>query len=264
MGRISMRLAMVLRGLSIIGLALISLHSTAQSSLASAEGSSSDAEKSSVNVDPWEGFNRAMFSFNDSLDRYAMKPLAKGYRYVTPDFVETGFSNVFENLLELANVGNSVLQWKWKQAGNDGARFLINSTVGVLGLFDVAKPMGLERNEGEDFGQTLAVWGSGSGPYVVLPFFGPRTLRDAFALPVDMMTHPIGYVDHVPTRNTLTGMRFLTTRADLLDAEELIYGDKYLFIRDVYLQRRDFLIKDGAVEETVDTKSGEQEFGNDF
>lgn len=200
--------------------------------------------------DPWEGLNRKVFVFNDTLDTYLLRPVAKGYRTVTPDPVETGVSNVFNNLLEVRNVVNDLLQGKWGQAANDSGRFVVNTTVGVVGIFDVARHWGMPRADGEDFGQTFAHWGAGQGPYLVLPFFGSSTLRDAFGMPLNALVHPLVDVDHVPTRNTIYGMDLIDTRAALLDAEKLISGDKYTFIRDAYLQRRNFLIHDGAVEDT--------------
>lgn len=205
--------------------------------------------------DPWEGYNRAVYAFNDTVDRYVMKPVAKGYRAITPDPVEESISNLFSNLNELRNVLNDALQWKWGQAANDSGRFLVNSTVGVVGLFDVAKHLGLEKSDGEDFGQTLANWGMGQGPYLVLPFLGPSTLRDLGGLPADIYLDPVVYIDHVPTRNTLRGSGFVVQRASLLEAEKLASGDRYLFMRDAYLQRREYLINDGDVED---------DFGGDF
>ena len=199
--------------------------------------------------DPWEGFNRAMFTFNDTLDGYVLKPVAKGYKAVTPDFAEKGVSNFFGNLLEIRNVLNDVLQWKWGQAGNDSGRFLINTTLGIGGLFDVAKHMKLPKSEGEDFGQTLAVWGLGSGPYLVLPFLGPSSVRDGAGLPLDWSADPISYIDHVPTRNSTRAFKFVVDRADLLTAEEFISGDRYIFIREAYLQRRNYLINDGEIDD---------------
>lgn len=200
--------------------------------------------------DPWEGYNRVMFGFNDTVDRYFLKPVAQSYRYVTPDFVETGVSNFYSNLLEVRNLFNAGLQGKGKKTLIHTGRFLVNSTLGLFGLIDVAQHMGLEKEEGEDFGQTLAVWGMGSGPYVVWPFLGPSTLRSSFGIPVDTYADPIGYVDYVPTRNSFTAGKLIDTRVNLLDAEELITGDRYIFIRDAYLQRREFLIKDGKVEDS--------------
>jgi len=199
--------------------------------------------------DPLESYNRVMFSFNDKADHWVLKPVAKGYRYVMPDFFERGVSRMFSNLGEVLNVANDLLQGKVGQAGNDGGRLLINSTIGIAGFFDVAKHAGLERSDGEDFGQTFGVWGVGEGAYVVLPFLGPSTLRDAPSLLLDSVFNPIGEVDHVPTRNQLYGARVVSVRADLLEAEKLVKGDKYTFVKDVYLQRRQFLVNDGDVED---------------
>lgn len=203
----------------------------------------------STDRDPWEGFNRAMFAFNNTMDGYVLKPVAKGYKAVTPDFAERGVSNFFGNLLEIRNVLNDVLQWKWGQAGNDTGRFLINTTVGIGGIFDVARHMKLAKSDGEDFGQTLAVWGLDSGPYLVLPFLGPSTLRDGAGLPVDWGVDPISYIDHVPTRNSTRAFSYIVDRAEVLTAEEFISGDRYIFIREAYLQRRDYLIKDGEIDD---------------
>lgn len=200
-------------------------------------------------ADPLEDYNRVVFSFNDKADRWVLKPVAKGYRYVTPDFFERGVSRMFSNLGEVLNVVNDLLQGKVGQAGNDGGRLLINSTIGIAGFFDVAKHAGLERSDGEDFGQTFGVWGVGEGAYVVLPFWGPSTLRDTPSLLLDGVFNPIGEVDHVPTRNQLYGAKVVSVRADLLEAEQLVKGDRYTFIRDVYLQRRHFLVNDGEVED---------------
>ncbi len=200
-------------------------------------------------ADPLEAYNRVMFAFNDKADRWVLKPVAKGYRYVMPDFFEHGVSRMFSNLEELRNLPNDLLQGKIGQAGNDGGRLLINSTVGIAGFFDVAKHAGLEKSDGEDFGQTLGMWGVGEGAYVILPFLGPSTLRDAPSLLVDSVFNPIAEVDHVPTRNQLYGAKAISIRAGLLDAEKLVQGDKYTFVKDVFLQRRKFLVNDGDVED---------------
>jgi phospholipid-binding lipoprotein MlaA len=202
--------------------------------------------------DPWEGFNRSMFSFNETLDRYAVKPLAQGYRYVTPDIAEKGVSNFFDNIGDIGNLFNNLLQFKFEAAGKTFARLAFNTTIGLGGLIDVASPMGIEAYE-EDFGQTLGYWGAGSGPYLVLPFFGPSTLRDGLALPVDWAVDPVSEVDHVPTRNSLSGLRLVDTRSRLLKAEQIISGDKYGFIRDAYLQRREYQINDGTVDVNYDS-----------
>lgn len=199
--------------------------------------------------DPFEGFNRAMFSFNDGLDRVLLKPVAKGYRKVMPDFAERGVSNFFSNLGEITNVINDVLQLKLGQAAHDSGRFLINSTLGIAGFIDVADKMGLPRADGEDFGQTLGKWGVNSGPYLILPLFGPSTLRDAPSRVADSYTNPVRYVEDVPVRNSLYASNVVSVRAELLAVEDLASGDRYLFIRDAYLQRRDYLVNDGIIED---------------
>ena len=198
--------------------------------------------------DPWEGFNRAIFRFNDTVDTYALKPLAQGYQAVTPQFLEDGVHNVFGNLGDVGNLANNLLQGKFHDAGVDTSRVIFNTTLGVLGFFDVAKHMGLQKND-EDFGQTLGAWGLGSGPYVVLPLLGPSTVRDAAGKVPDSFLEPYPYIDHVPTRNVTRGVDVIDTRASLLSAEKLISGDKYIFIRNAYLQNREFKVQDGQVED---------------
>lgn len=207
------------------------------------------AESSGNPDDPWEGFNRKMFAFNDTVDTYTLKPVAKGYKAITPDPVERGISRMFSNVGEVVNVVNDLLQGKFRQAGNDTGRFVINTTIGLVGFFDVADHFGLPKNDGEDFGQTLGVWGVDSGPYLVLPLFGPSTLRDGPARVVDRFINPINEIDHVPTRNQIYGAEVISTRADLLEAEKFVRGERYSFIRDAYLQRRQFLLSDGGVED---------------
>lgn len=206
-------------------------------------------EDDQVSRDPLEGMNRVIFSFNETADRFVLKPIALGYHYVLPDPVERGIGRMFGNIGEIVNVVNDVLQGKFAQAANDTGRFVVNSTLGLAGFFDVADDFGLEKNAGEDFGQTMAHWGLGEGAYLVLPFFGPSNFRDAPGRVVDSFLNPIGDIDHVPTRNQIYGVGVLSTRAGLLDAEELISGDKYTFIRDAYLQRREYLVNDGEVED---------------
>ncbi|GGJ78848.1 MlaA family lipoprotein [Pseudomonas matsuisoli] len=198
--------------------------------------------------DPWESVNRPIFTFNDTLDTYALKPIAQGYQKVTPQFVEDGVSNFFGNLGEVRNLLNNVLQAKFHDAGVDTSRFIFNSTFGVLGVFDVATRMGLQRSD-EDFGQTLGKWGLGSGPYVVLPFFGPSSVRDAVGRVPDSYVSVYPYVDDVPVRNTLWGLGVVDTRAGLLQAERMVTGDKYIFVRNAYLQNREFRVNDGEVED---------------
>lgn len=212
--------------------------------------------------DPWEGYNRAMFDFNNVIDHFTFKPLAKGYQWLLPDPVETGIDNVFLNLREITNIFNDLLQWRWDQAANDTGRFLINSTVGVAGIFDVAGHFGLPRSEGEDFGQTLAVWGVGQGPYLMLPFLGPSTLRRTVAIPLDLDSLPIAQIPDNDVRNGVLFVRFIALRAQLLPFEKSITGDPYVFVRSAYLQNRQFLINNGAVQE--DDFGGETDEYGDY
>ncbi|MHA6493580.1 MlaA family lipoprotein [Pseudomonas borbori] len=198
--------------------------------------------------DPWEGFNRAIFSFNDTVDTYGLKPLAQGYQAVTPQFLEDGVHNVFANIGDVGNLANNLLQGKFHNAGVDSGRLIFNTTFGVLGFFDVAKQMGLSRND-EDFGQTLGAWGLGSGPYLVLPLMGPSTVRDAGARIPDSYLTPYPHMEHVPTRNVVRGVNIVDARANLLSAERMVSGDKYIFIRNAYLQNREFRVQDGQVED---------------
>lgn len=198
--------------------------------------------------DPWQGYNRFMFRINDNVDAYTLKPLAKGYQAVTPKFLEEGVHNVFRNIGDVGNLANNLLQAKFHDAGVDGSRLIFNTTFGLLGFFDVGSAMGLQRSD-EDFGQTMGAWGLSSGPYVVLPLLGPSTVRDAFGkVPDSMLTAP-AYIDHVPTRNVVRAVNLVDVRASLLSAERLISGDKYIFVRNAYLQNREFKVRDGEVED---------------
>ena len=198
-------------------------------------------------VDPWEGFNRGVFGFNETLDRYALKPVAQGYKAVTPDLVETGVSNFFGNLADIGSIMNNLLQLKGNAAGQDLGRVIFNTTVGLGGIIDVATPMGLPEHK-EDFGQTLGHWGVESGPYLVLPFLGPSNVRDGISKIPDSMVDPVGEVNPIRTRNQLYALRIVDTRAQLLAAEQLLTGDRYTAIRDAYMQRREFLVNDGQAE----------------
>jgi phospholipid-binding lipoprotein MlaA len=200
-----------------------------------------------VEVDPWEGFNRAMFSFNDGLDTYALKPVSQGYKAIMPDIAETGVSNFFGNLSDVGTLLNNLLQGKFSNATQDFARIAFNSTFGLAGLIDVATPMGIEKHD-EDFGQTFGYWGVESGPYLVLPFFGPTTVRDGIGRVPDYLVDPVRQLDDNGARNAMYATRIINDRAELLEAEKLISGDKYTFIRDAYLQKRAFSIVDGDGE----------------
>ena len=206
------------------------------------------AANAATEDDPWEGVNRVIFKFNEKLDTYALKPLAQGYQFITPQFLEDGIHNMYRNIGDVRNLANDVLQAKPHSAGVDTARLLMNTTLGVAGFFDVGTKMGLQRNS-EDFGQTLGHWGVPSGPYVMLPLLGPSTVRDAVALYPDGFTEPYPYMHDIPARNMAIGMDIIDTRASLLSAEKLVTGDKYVFIRNAYLQHREFKVKDGQVED---------------
>lgn len=188
-----------------------------------------------------------MFSFNDGLDKAIIKPVAQGYDYVLPQPVQTGVGNFFGNIADVFIAVNNLLQGKPADAASDAGRFLLNTTVGILGVFDVATPAGLEKHD-EDFGQTFGRWGVGEGAYVVWPFIGSRTVRDTAGYVVDVAVDPVRNVDHVPTRNSLAVLRLVDTRASLLPAEKVIDDaalDKYTYMRDAYLQRRKSLVYDG-------------------
>lgn len=197
-------------------------------------------------ADPWERVNRPIFAFNDGLDRVILRPIAKGYEFIFPSFVRTGVSNFFDNLgTPLVGINNA-LQGKGAAAGSDLGRFLLNSTAGIGGLFDVATAAGLEKHD-EDFGQTFAVWGVPSGPYLTVPLFGPSTLRDAIATPLNIAANPLTYYDDTSVRDKLGVLGLIDLRHRLFAAEELIKEspDKYVTFRESYLQRREYLIYDG-------------------
>ena len=210
---------------------------------------------SATSEDPWEGYNRAMFGFNDGLDSVLLKPVAKGYKSITPQPVQKGVSNFFSNLGEIRNIANNLLQGKWDQTASSTFRFLINSTAGWLGIFDVASELGLQQAK-EDFGQTLGYWGVNSGPYLVLPLFGPSTVRDTSGLAVDYINYDAKTLLALQNQEewALIALGVVEVRAGLLSAESLIFGDRYSFIRDIYLQSRDRAIRDGAAPVTVPTK----------
>ena len=200
-----------------------------------------------VRYDPLEPLNRVVYKFNDTADKAVLKPVAKGYKAVMPTPARTGVGNFFSNLDDVVVTGNDLFQFKFGQAVSDFSRFVFNSSFGVLGFIDVSTSFGLPKHD-EDFGQTLGYWGIGSGPYVVLPFLGPSTLRDAAGLYVDSHIDPVWRVEHVPTRNTLYAVRAVDNRARLLQAERILDQaaiDEYAFVRDAYIQKRRSLVYDG-------------------
>lgn len=198
--------------------------------------------------DPWERYNRAVYSFNDAVDTAVLRPVAKGYRAVTPDPVEHGVTNFFNNLAYPVVILNQFLQGDFGDGAKDTGRFLFNTVVGVAGIFDPATSIGLERNN-EDFGQTLAVWGVPAGPYFVLPFLGPSTVRDTVGTYADSEADPLFNRIDSPERYYLLGLRIVDLRAQLLDVDSQLRSayDPYTFMRDAYLQRREYLVHDGEV-----------------
>jgi phospholipid-binding lipoprotein MlaA len=216
--------------------------------------------------DPLEGWNRGTQVFNDNFDKYAMKPVAKGYQWIMPEFADHGVSNFFSNLNDIAVTINDLLQFKLTQTGMDGSRFLINTTAGVGGLIDVASMIDLPKHQ-EDFDQTLGVWGVPTGPYLVLPFLGPSSPRGITGLIADAAANPATYVGFgaFPGLETAvetaisSGMYVLNAvdnRADNLVTEKIVSEaasvDRYEFIKNAYLQRRNFLVNDGNVPEGED------------
>lgn len=200
-------------------------------------------------IDPLEPMNRTVFTFNENLDQYVVKPAAEAYKFVLPDTVRRGMTNFFSNIGDIFVAANNLLQAKPKEAASDIGRFLVNSTIGILGFFDVATDLGLDKHS-EDFGQTLGVWGLSDGPYVVLPLFGPSTIRDTVGLAVDLKTDFVLNTNQLNSdeRIGVTAVRVLDKRANLLDAGQLLQDaafDKYSFLRDSYLQRRRNQVYDG-------------------
>ena len=199
--------------------------------------------------DPWQGFNRSMFSFNESVDKAVLKPVAQGYVAITPEFARTGVRNFYSNLEDVSVAANNLMQGKVGNAVSDVGRFVVNTTLGILGFFDVATPMGM-RKHNEDFGQTLAAWGVGQGPYVVWPLLGPSTVRYTPSYAVDrILLNPLTYIElKTGERIAFFAVNVVSVRAELLSLEEKVEDistDKYVFIRDAFLDRREFLIHDG-------------------
>lgn len=197
--------------------------------------------------DPLEPINRAVFGFNEGFDRVLGKPVAEGYRAVLPKIVRSGVTNFFANIEDIWIAANNLLQGKVEQGLGDVMRVVINSSFGLFGVIDVATDAGLEKHN-EDFGQTLGRWGFNTGPYIVLPFFGPSSVRDGIGTAVDFKIDPVVDIGHVPTRNVTYAVRATNQRADLLDTTKLLEEaalDKYTFTRNSYFQRRRNLVYDG-------------------
>ena len=204
-----------------------------------------------VNNDPWENVNRKTHNFNMTLDDYVIRPIAETYDFIIPEFVQTGFSNVFDNLGAPVSAANNLIQFKPVGFITETSRFILNSTFGIFGLFDVASRLGIkERNE--DFGQSLGHWGFASGPYLVIPFFGPSSARDGFSLAPDYYLRPdlVRFEDN-KSDLALNGLSVINLRAGLLSISDLSGNDQYSFYRDAYLQRREYEINDGKIDDSL-------------
>ena len=218
--------------------------------------------------DPLEKPNRAIFKFNQVMDRRILRPITRGYRAVTPDRVEQAVHNFFDNLTSPIVIASDLLQAKFKQAGGDTGRFLLNSTVGVLGFIDVARHVGLEGHD-EDFGQTLGKWGFGQGPYLMVPFFGPYTVRDGIGRILEFPLEPLTYYHpDSNVREAIVLMYYINRRARLLGADQELDEafDPYIFVRSAYLQRRRYLVYDGmppSLDDDFESEYSEEDFLND-
>ncbi len=207
--------------------------------------------------DPLENFNRGVYSFNQTMDEIIFNPISKLYKAITPDIIEKGVSNFFSNLGDLSVIANEILQLKFDKAASDVSRVLINSTIGLLGFFDISSEIGLPKHN-EDFGQTLAQWGFKSGPYIVVPFFGPATLRDLSALVIDKgMLNPMFYLEDDMTKAGLLTLNYVdfksrfSNRNDLIGAASL---DEYEFIKNAYFEKRAYEINDGKINDFIEVQ----------
>lgn len=207
--------------------------------------------------DPWEPMNRKIFVFNEGLDRYMLRPVARGYRLVTPDPLEVGVSNFINNIYEFNTIANSILQGRVDNTIHSLGRLVINTTIGLGGFFDVATKMGVERRRA-DFGQTLFVWGLDSGPFLMVPVSGPRTVRSGTGLVVDSFSSLPSLSQEAAFNWGFLGAEVIDTRAQLLRADQLISGDKYIFVREAYLSRRKTFLNEGVVDDSFsDFEEGE-------
>ncbi len=210
--------------------------------------------------DPFETINRGVFVVNDTFDRFALKPIARGYDFIMPAPFQRGVGNFFANLYDVTSALNSVLQWRWGQAAENGGRVLVNSTVGIVGLFDVATPLGI-RPYRTDFGHTLALWGVPEGPYVMLPLFGPRTFRSGTGTLMDTFVLSVPpRLDNRRLRNAIWGTELVHGRARLLGSDELLSGDRYIFVRDAYLQFREAQVNDGQIIDSFSDFEDDEEW----
>ena len=224
-------------------------------------GCATTTPKEAVEIDPWQGWNKGTQSFNDSFDKHVLKPVAVGYLNVTNNAVDKGVTNFFSNINDVGVTINDILQLKLLQGGMDFSRFIVNTTVGVGGIFDWADKIDLPKHN-EDFGQTLGFWGVPSGPYLVLPFFGASTPRDTVGLLGDAFMDPLTYVSifggfagNIATIGT-SALDVTDYRAGVMSSEKVISeatdGDRYEFIKNSYLQHREYLIYDGNPPNEID------------
>jgi phospholipid-binding lipoprotein MlaA len=202
-----------------------------------------------TSIDPWESMNRRVFAFNETLDKYLLKPVTRVYQFIMPDPAQRGVTNFIDNIYEFNTIINSLLQGRPGNAFHSGGRFVVNTTVGLLGLFDVASRMELDHRPA-DFGQTLAVWGVDSGPFLMAPLIGPRTARSLTGYFVDTYSSIPALQDSTQTAYIFWTVEVIDIRARLMKAEDLITGDRYIFIRDAYLQYRKAFINGGVVEDS--------------
>lgn len=214
---------------------------------------SSTPSSSSIEInpdprDPYQNFNRKVYAFNDTLDKNVLVPVVNVYEAITPNFVEKGVSNFFSNLRELNNFLHHSLQLKPVGAVKDLSRLAINTTIGLLGFFDLATTFGIYQ-ESEDLGQTLGYWGVGSGPYIVLPFLGPSSLRDASGTVITIVASPVAQYNPVAGKLPITALELIDLRHQLGDFGSLISGDSYVFVREAYLQRREYMVNGGEVDD---------------
>jgi phospholipid-binding lipoprotein MlaA len=198
--------------------------------------------------DPWQGLNRQVYGLNTFFDRLVIRPVAVFYTRYTPQLAQQGIGNFFSNVNDVNVLINDLLQLKLNAAMCDSGRLVINSTVGLGGFIDVASDLGLQKNQ-EDFGQTLGAWGVGTGPYVMLPVFGASNARDSVGVFVDTVLNPIQFLEDSSLRWSLFAARQVDSRASLLALDDMVFGDPYLFIREAYIQRREFLVTDGEVND---------------
>jgi len=197
-------------------------------------------------MDPFEPVNRAIFRFNEVADKYVARPVAKGYQFITPTVVRTGITNFFDNINYPIDIVNAVLQGKFRQAGLDTSRLIINSTVGIFGFMDPATDVGLVRHD-EDFGQTLGVWGVPEGPYVMLPFFGPYTMRSGVGFVADAYVSPQTWLFSSSVQSKVNILWMIHRRSSLIGIDKEVQRafDPYAFVRDAYMQNREYLLHDG-------------------